>query len=247
MILALPAITAAAAPPPQVIVFARTIGDSQLLFSIRPDGSSFRRLTRGGSNESEPVLSPDGRLIAAVGAGGIVIRARDGRLVRRTRVVVGSQLTEPRWSPGGRWIAFLAERCESPRDYGPVCADLWIVRPTSGVRRRLSRRTSRRSILRPLRGRPGGNRSSTSSMTSPASPSCRFRAAGPGSRAEPAIRQRPCVVTNRLDRVRPAAWAVPRIRPLCRSAERVGPTAALPRRKRGTTGCLAGRKAHRVP
>jgi Tol biopolymer transport system component len=52
---------------------------------------------------------------------------------------VGSQLTELSWSPGGRWIAYLAERCQSDdgRDLGPLCADLWLVRPNGRLRRRL--------------------------------------------------------------------------------------------------------------
>jgi Tol biopolymer transport system component len=131
---------AVAAAPPSLIVFARTVGDHQETFSIRPDGSGVRRLSSRRGHETEPALSPDGRLIAAVGGSGLVIRARGGRLVRQIRVRVGSQVTNPTWSPGGRWIAYLAERCQSDedeRDLGPLCADLWLVRPDGRVRRRL--------------------------------------------------------------------------------------------------------------
>jgi Tol biopolymer transport system component len=130
---------AAAAAPPDLIVFARTVGSHQELFSIRPDGAGVRRLTHDRRHEAEPALSPDGRLIAAAGAPGIVVRTRGGRLVRRIPVRAGSQLTELSWSPGGRWIAFLAERCQSDGggDPSPLCADLWLVRPDGRVRRRL--------------------------------------------------------------------------------------------------------------
>jgi Tol biopolymer transport system component len=133
---ALLAVPASAAPPTDLIVFTRTVGNRQELFSIRLDGSSLQRLTPTGANEGAPVLSPDGRLIAALGDGGIVLRARDGRLVRRIHVRATSDLS---WSPGGRWIAYLSERCESDggRDLGPLCADLWLVRPDGRVRRRL--------------------------------------------------------------------------------------------------------------
>jgi Tol biopolymer transport system component len=134
--LAFPAVAAA---PPELIVFTRTIGDHQEVFSIRSDGSALKRLTRRGMHEGQPALSPDGRLIAAVSGAGIVIRARGGRFVRRIRVRADSELTELSWSPGGRWIAFLAERCQDPsgRDLGPLCADLWLVQPDGRVRRRL--------------------------------------------------------------------------------------------------------------
>jgi Tol biopolymer transport system component len=109
------------------------------VFSIRPDGSGLRRLTGRGRSEGEPALSPDGRLIAAASGAAIVVRGRDGRLLRRIPVEARSQVTDLSWSPGGRWIAYLAERCEEGggRDIGPLCADLWLVRPDGRARRRL--------------------------------------------------------------------------------------------------------------
>jgi Tol biopolymer transport system component len=133
------ALPATAAAPPSLIVFARTIGNHQAVFSIQPDGSGLKRLSRGGRHEGQPVLSPDGRLIAASSGAAIVIRTRAGRFVRRIPVRAQSEVTELSWSPGGRWIAFLVERCEDPsgRDTGPLCADLWLVRPDGRARRRL--------------------------------------------------------------------------------------------------------------
>jgi Tol biopolymer transport system component len=131
--------SAVASAPPSLIVFARTVGEHQETFAVRPDGSGVRRLSGRGAHETAPVVSPDGRLIAAVGGPGLVVRTSDGRLVRRIVVRGGTQITEPRWSPGGRWIAFLLEQCQSDenRDPSPVCADLWIVRSNGRGRRRL--------------------------------------------------------------------------------------------------------------
>jgi Tol biopolymer transport system component len=109
------------------------------VFSIRSDGSGLRRLTDKGGSEGEPALSPDRRLIAAASGAGIVVRGRSGRFMRRIRVRARSQVTDLSWSPGGRWIAYLAEQCEEGggRDIGPLCADLWLVRPDGRARRRL--------------------------------------------------------------------------------------------------------------
>ena len=133
-VLALPA---GAAPTRDLIVFGRTVDSRQELFSIRSDGSGLRRLTHDRRHESEPAISPDGRLIAAAGGTGIVLRTRAGRLVRR--IPLRSQVTELSWSPGGRWLAYLAERCQSEGrgDNSPLCADLWLIRPDGRFRRRL--------------------------------------------------------------------------------------------------------------
>jgi peptidoglycan/LPS O-acetylase OafA/YrhL len=159
------AIPATAAGPPGLIVFTRTIGDHQEVFSIRPDGSALKRLTRGGAHEGQPAISPDGRLIAAVGGSGIVVRSRSGRLVRQIPVRVGSQLTELSWSPGGRWIAFLAERCQSDGGRRSVTAvGRSLARPPGrghaeavGGGKRVHERPPRE-----LTGHPTGSRSSSS-------------------------------------------------------------------------------------
>jgi WD40-like Beta Propeller Repeat len=133
------AMPAAAAAPQELVVFHRMIGEREALFSVRPDGSGLRRLTPPGASEGSPAVSPDRRLIAAFGSPGIVIRTRGGRLVRGIRGGAGTSLSDLSWSPGGRWIAYLAEQCEPAegRDIGPLCADLWLVRPDGRVRRRL--------------------------------------------------------------------------------------------------------------
>jgi Tol biopolymer transport system component len=135
--LALPAFAAA---PPGLIVFSRVDGDDRELYSIRPDGSALTRLTNDEDDEAEPVLSFDRRWIASAGDGELVIRAASGQLFRRIPVPGDGTITEPRWAPGGGWIAFLVERCESDDDERippPTCADLWVARPDATVLHRL--------------------------------------------------------------------------------------------------------------
>jgi Tol biopolymer transport system component len=135
--LALPAFAAA---PPGLIVFSRADGDDDHeLFSIRPDGSGLTRLTDDDIGEGQAVLSPDRGRIASAGDGELIIRSASGRLLNRISIPTESRITVPRWSPGGRWIAFLVERCDDDDDDRPVrpCADLWVARSDGATRRRL--------------------------------------------------------------------------------------------------------------
>jgi Tol biopolymer transport system component len=134
------AIPAMAAAPSGRIVFVREVGEQSELFSIRPDRSGVKRLTREPGFDRAPAWSPDGRLIASFGAGGIVIRTADGSVVRRIAIPVEGFAEELRWSPDGRWLSYLVEHCsyEDPRGYVvPPCADLWVVRPDGTASRRL--------------------------------------------------------------------------------------------------------------
>lgn len=135
--LALPAFPAAA---PGLIVFSRIVDDDdQELFLIRPDGSGLTRLTDDDLDGAAPALSPDRRLIASAGDGELIVHSTSGRLLRRISVPADGTVTEPRWSPGGQWIAFLLERCQTDDEevLSPMCADLWIVRPDGREHRRL--------------------------------------------------------------------------------------------------------------
>jgi Tol biopolymer transport system component len=134
--LALPAIAAA---PQGLIVFTRVVdGDDREVFVVRPDGSGLTRLTDDEIGESAPVLSPDRRLIASGSEEELVIHTVAGRLHRRISVPVEGDVTEPRWSPSGRTVAFLVESCSDDEDTVPrTCADLWVARPDTGERRRL--------------------------------------------------------------------------------------------------------------
>jgi Tol biopolymer transport system component len=134
--LALPAFAAA---PPGLIVFSRPDGDDDHeLFSIRPDGSGLTRLTDDDIAEGQAVLSPDRRRIASAGDGELIIHSASGRLLHRISIPTESRITVPRWSPRGRWIAFLVERCEDDDDRPvPPCADLWVARSDGATARRL--------------------------------------------------------------------------------------------------------------
>jgi Tol biopolymer transport system component len=134
------AVPAVAAAPSSRIVFVREIGGQSELFSIRPDRSGLKRLTREPGHDGVPAWSPDGRLIASFGTGGIVITRADGSHVRRIAIPVEGFPDELRWSPDGRWLSYLVEHCsyEDPRGYvTPPCADLWVVRPDGTDGRRL--------------------------------------------------------------------------------------------------------------
>ena len=126
----LPVASGAGAPTAGRIVFVREAGDQSALFSIRPDRSAFKRLADEPGYDHAPVWSPNGRLIASLGAAGIVISSASGFVVRRIAIPVEGSPDELRWSPDGRWLSFLVERCsyEDPRGYViPPCGDLWVV------------------------------------------------------------------------------------------------------------------------
>jgi Tol biopolymer transport system component len=134
------AMPAAAAAPSGRIVFVREVGDESELFSIRPDRSGLKRLTREAGFDRAPAWSPNGRLIASFGANDVVIRTGDGSAVRRVPIPVEGFAEELRWSPDGRWLSYLVEHCsyEDPRGYVvSPCADLWVVRPDGSSGRRL--------------------------------------------------------------------------------------------------------------
>jgi Tol biopolymer transport system component len=143
-LLAIPAAAASpAAPPAGTIVFSRTVGEQAELFSIQANGKGLKRLTREPAWDSEPAWSPDRRVIAAFGSGGIVIRRPDGSLVRRIAIPTEGIVAELRWSPDGAWLSYLVEHCqyEEPRGYVlPPCADLWVARPDGSETRRLLER-----------------------------------------------------------------------------------------------------------
>ncbi|MDX6439091.1 MAG: TolB protein [Gaiellaceae bacterium] len=111
------------------------MGFQSELFSVLPDGTGLRRLTRNRVEDSDPKWSPEGRRLLSDSITGIVIRDARGKVLRRLPRTFG---TEPRWSRDGRRIAYLEFQCDDPDERGgPVCADLWIVRSDGTARRRL--------------------------------------------------------------------------------------------------------------
>jgi Tol biopolymer transport system component len=96
------------------IVFARRQGVAGWdLYSIRPNGSGLRRLTRSRAQELAPDWSPDGKRIAFQrqekgGAWSVYVMRADGSNVRR--LIAGTSahsIEQPAWSPGGGTIAFV--------------------------------------------------------------------------------------------------------------------------------------------
>jgi Tol biopolymer transport system component len=74
------------------------------IFRVRPDGTGLENLTgtRGGSN---PSPSPDGRSIAYLSGGSIVVQELATGTFRT--LTAATQALSPRWSPDGNWIAFV--------------------------------------------------------------------------------------------------------------------------------------------
>jgi len=158
------ALPAAAARPPSLIVFARSVdreGAQLELFTVRADGTRLRRLTADPGYDVDPVWSPNGRRIAALGAGGLMIRAADGSLQDQIPLHAPDGASEIAWSPTGQWVSYLAEACanaDDPRS-GGGCADLWVVRPdTPGERKLVDARVDTLDLAASYSWAPKGGR-----------------------------------------------------------------------------------------
>ncbi|MGQ0467736.1 MAG: TolB family protein [Sporichthyaceae bacterium] len=110
-----PAATVAGKSAPGIIAFVATdAGGDEEIFTIRPDGTQRRQLTRNNTLDTEPAVSPDGTLIAwtAEGAPGnvdVLIMNVDGTGKKRlTRHVEPD--SDPTFSLDGRHIAFRSDR-----------------------------------------------------------------------------------------------------------------------------------------
>ena len=100
--------TTAIAASGEIAYSLRTYGtrgdDGWHIFVMRPDGSGVRNVTRGRSrcDDVGPAWSPDGRVIAFRGCGGINVIQADGTGLK-SGIARGES---PDWSPSGRRIAF---------------------------------------------------------------------------------------------------------------------------------------------
>lgn len=117
------------------IAFARDALFQSELFTVAPDGTDLRRLTRNRVEDTDPKWSPEGRRLLSESITGLVIRDARGKVLRRLPRTFGA---EPNWSRDGRLIAYVQFACDDPNERGgPLCADLWIVRSDGTGRRRL--------------------------------------------------------------------------------------------------------------
>ena len=105
LVLAAPHLWAAPAPPKPVERVVYALGGE--LWSVAPNGSDRRRLSRTRAIEDEPVLSPDGSRLAFEQNGRILVARSNGTAPRR--VTVGPSDGSPSWSPDGRSLAFVRD------------------------------------------------------------------------------------------------------------------------------------------
>lgn len=131
----------AAASAGERIVYTRGSGRglSDDLFSIRPDGSGQRRLTRGRGVERLPQWSPDrSQIVFERGRDedfDVWIMNADGSNERRLTSGPRDDI-RPQWSPDGRWIAWL----DSPRD--KYIGRIRLMRPDGSGKRLLVKRAA---------------------------------------------------------------------------------------------------------
>jgi len=83
------------------------------LWTMNPDGTGLRRLTREASDDYAPAWSPDGRRVAftraGLNGGDSEIDAVNSDGSGEHRVTGGPKDTNPAWSPDARRIAFMRE------------------------------------------------------------------------------------------------------------------------------------------
>jgi hypothetical protein len=129
---------AAAAPTALRIAFVRQ-GD---LFSVRPDGSGVRQLTRTPRREGIPVWGPrHGRIAFTVGDRELWIMHADGSHRHRILWLLDPSLSlaDIAWSPSGRRLALGIIRRHGSAPAFRLCGQIWILRTDGSAKRSVLR------------------------------------------------------------------------------------------------------------
>jgi len=117
-----------------LIIYGQEANGHYQLFTILPDGSGAKRITKGSADWTNPDWSPDGQSIVAnresPNRAGIVRLTADGKALRNL-TPKGFQ-GQASWSPGGAWIAY--ERDIAERNNG-----VWLMRANGTGLRRVTR------------------------------------------------------------------------------------------------------------
>lgn len=117
--------------------------DVEHIFSVLRNGSGLRRLTSGRFTDRNPVMSPNGRIIAFERAGIVGVEPHvytmraNGTQVRDATPQLAAWTAQPDFSPSGNRIAFV-------RGYpGAASAEIFTMRPNGRGLRRLTGRPGR--------------------------------------------------------------------------------------------------------
>lgn len=104
------------------IVFAKDGEDGRShIFAARSDGSGVRQITEGQTNDSDPVVSPDGRTIAFVRVFEeyrqriATVGTEGGEVTHLSEDYMNAE--EPAWSPDGRTIVYVTTGIDSQQLY----------------------------------------------------------------------------------------------------------------------------------
>lgn len=105
--------SAAVSPDGRQVAMILSAAGSPDLYVADANGGNLRRLTKTREAEASPCWSPDGKTICVVSARGglpaLYLIPSGGGELRRLKTAGAGRVTEPEWSPDGRWIAFTAQ------------------------------------------------------------------------------------------------------------------------------------------
>jgi dipeptidyl aminopeptidase/acylaminoacyl peptidase len=107
------------------LLFSRQVGTSYNLFSIAPDGTGMKQLTKCKVVCWDGQYSPDGTQIAFIYGGQVATMAANGGKITTVTSAADPQPHYPSWSPKGDQLAY-------ERQLGPQ-HDIWVVSLVNGA------------------------------------------------------------------------------------------------------------------